>query len=501
MRKWHKWLGLFFTFFIVMFAISGILLNHRKVISEFDIPRSILPADYHCDNWNNNAVRGSLKLDSNSVLLYAGSGVWLTDTLGSYFEDFMTGMRKGTDNRITNNMLRTADDEIFAVTTFGLYRLDKNKLRWQDLSSRIDFHDRFCDLAVKGDTLILVTRSNLFVATSPYDQFSKITVSIPDNFKREATLFRTIWTLHSGELFGLAGKLVVDLLGVVVILLSVTGVLLTIFPIIIKRRKKRRLAVNKPSRAYRTSLKWHNTPGVLLLLFFLVITVSGIFLRPPLMIAIIRTKVKTIPGTILHKPNVWYDKLRTLRYDPFEQNWILYTSDGFFTLEQPDGIPVKMERIPPISVMGVNVLEQADSTSWIVGSFSGLYYWNRQTGESINAYTMEKVKPRRPGPPVITNAVTGYSADFGDNPVVFDYSKGAKRLHPDIPFAAMPALIGEKGKISLWHLSLEVHVGRIYKPILGALTDWFIFLSGVILFVILVTGYIVYRRHHRKRKQ
>lgn len=61
------------------------------------------------------------------------------------------------------------------------------------------------------------------------------------------------------------------------------------------------------------ALKWHNKPGVILFAFLLILAVSGAFLRPPLLIAIIRTKMKTIPGTKLHKPNVWHDKLRTLR--------------------------------------------------------------------------------------------------------------------------------------------------------------------------------------------
>ena len=58
MRWWHKWGGLFFTFFLLMFCISGIILNHRKAFSPFDIPRSILPKAYHNDNWNLGAVKG-----------------------------------------------------------------------------------------------------------------------------------------------------------------------------------------------------------------------------------------------------------------------------------------------------------------------------------------------------------------------------------------------------------------------------------------------------------
>ena len=56
-------------------------------------------------------------------------------------------------------------------------------------------------------------------------------------------------------------------------------------------------------------------------------------------------------------------------------------------------------------------------------------------------------------------------------------------------------------RMSLWHLSLEIHVERIYTFLPGILSDLFIFLSGVIFLIILITGYIIYRRHHKKRKK
>ncbi len=498
MRKWHKWLGLIFAFFFIMFSISGILLNHRRAISSIDVPRSALPADYRYENWNNGSVKGTLALSADSILMYGGSGVWLTDSVGVQFRQYTTGMKSGIDNQITSGMVITPGKEVFAATTFGLYRLEREKDTWNDLSGLIDNHERLTDLVVKGDSLILLSRSNIFVSVPPYQQFETIVLPPPEGFERKASLFRTLWTLHSGELFGIAGQLFVDMLGVIGIILSVTGILLTLYLGIIKRRKKKQMPVKAQSNVYRTSLKWHNKPGVWLFFFFMILVVSGTFLRPPFLIAIIRAKVPTIPGTMLHKDNTWHDKLRTLRYDGYEQNWILYTSDGFFTLQEFDDVPTKMNQAPPISVMGVTVMQQIDSTQWLAGSFSGLYYWNRHTGESINAFTMQKEAPRRPGPPTLTNAVSGYSSDFGSKLVVFDYAKGARMLHSDSSFVPMPDLMS-KGRMSLWHLSLEVHVGRIYAPILGVVTDLFIFLSGVIFSIIFISGWIVYRRRYRKR--
>jgi hypothetical protein len=35
-RKYHKWFGLIATVFILFFAVSGIILNHRNLLSGID---------------------------------------------------------------------------------------------------------------------------------------------------------------------------------------------------------------------------------------------------------------------------------------------------------------------------------------------------------------------------------------------------------------------------------------------------------------------------------
>ena len=36
----HKWFGLLISFFLLMFCISGILLNHRQLISDINVSRT-----------------------------------------------------------------------------------------------------------------------------------------------------------------------------------------------------------------------------------------------------------------------------------------------------------------------------------------------------------------------------------------------------------------------------------------------------------------------------
>ena len=51
-RKHHKWFGLVLGFFIVMFSLSGLVLNHPSVFSGVNVSRSVLPSDYLYDHWN-----------------------------------------------------------------------------------------------------------------------------------------------------------------------------------------------------------------------------------------------------------------------------------------------------------------------------------------------------------------------------------------------------------------------------------------------------------------
>ena len=96
--------------------------------------------------------------------------------------------------------------------------------------------------------------------------------------------------------------------------------------------------------------------------------------------------------------------------------------------------------------------------------------------------------------PVSNSQVSGYSNDFSlGNPIVFDYIKGASEQ------LQMPSEIAN-AKMSLWNMALELHVGRCYSPFLGPISDLFVFLSGLIISLTLLSGYIILRRQRNRRK-
>ena len=518
--RWvHKWGGLFFTLFLIIFALSGIVLNHRVALSEVDVPRSVLPPEYRMEHWNLGAVKGTLRVSSDSILLYGENGLWLTDSSRACFSRFERGMRSGADNRLVANVVRTHSGLLFAVTTFDAYQWNHSTQSWQRLTERFAPSDRMTDAAVKGDTLVLQSRSELFLATAPYTHFERIHLKAPTNAPLGRFTFRTLWMLHSGELFGAWAQYFVDFLGVILIVLCLTGVVLAFFPKLLKRQRKRQPeGKSMLRRVFKFSLQLHNKLGVYLLAFLLLLTVTGMFLRPPLLVAIARLRHQPLALTHEHNPNPWWDNLRMIRYDRHHHRWLLQTPFGFFTTSNLHSAPTKLDHEPPVGFMGTNVLQQEDADHWIAGSFSGLYRWNARTGESWNLYTGQRyVAPKHQGIPDFTYSVSGYSTDLGARPVVFDYNRGAeyalggaKKAATDddeqefvcyerADFSVMPEQV-QDGRLSLWRVALETHTGRIYTFLPNIVIQLFIFLSGTFLLTVLISGFIIWRKFHRFAK-
>ena len=206
--------------------------------------------------------------------------------------------------------------------------------------------------------MVVLSRSNVFSSEYPYDKFTKSTLKSPVDYDGKVSLFRTIWRLHSGELFGEFGKIIVDLLGVAVIIFSITGLIIFIFPKIVRRLKSKGKKFSGYIATLRPSYKWHGKLGYWLTALILILFISGTFLRPPLLIAIIRSNVKPLPFTTLDSSNPWNDKLRCINYDTLKSEFILYTSEGFYTMETLTSQPKRIISAPRVSVMGVNVMKQ-----------------------------------------------------------------------------------------------------------------------------------------------
>ena len=500
LRKFHKWPGIVITLFVVLFSFSGILMNHRSLISALDIKRSLLPAEYSYQNWNKVAVKSVCQLGGDSALVFGNIGIWLSTDQFKTFQDWDAGFSKGIDNRKISKILKTTDGKLFAGTYFGLFQYSRNQHEWQKIQLPVS-EERITDLILKQNEMLVQTRSFL-LKTTDRKSFQSIVLPAPEGYDGKASLFKTLWLLHSGEIWGSVGKLVVDLFGLAILIISLTGLMHFIFPKWLKHRKKKQKDNSKLITARNTNLRWHNRLGWIFIPFLIFVTITGMFLRPPLLIAIANSVVSPIPGTVLSSPNPWYDKLRRVLYDEKQHIFLFSTYDGIFATDENFQDPMhRLPGEPPVSVMGCNVLENKGEGNYLIGSFNGLFLWNPFTGQLIDYLSGNPYEaPQVIGPPVSKDMIDGWFADDSGNEFYFDYNHGVLPIRNNPQFGEMSPEIIRKSPISLWNLALEVHTGRIFEPLLGMFYILYVPLAGICILIVLISGFFVWWMGYRKTK-
>ncbi len=498
-RKSHKWFSLAATLFILLFAVSGIILNHREQLSGVDVSRKLLPPGYRYNNWNLAAVKGSVKAGGDTVMLYGNIGVWFTK--GSYreFHDLNAGFPAGTDNRKINTLCWSPVSGLHAGTLFGLWRHDKGS--WKQILLPVK-NPRVVKILQTGDSLLVMTRSNLFLATgsSGYRKFSEIRVPGGDDSDGKTGLFKTFWVIHSGEIYGQAGKLIVDAAGLVFILLCITGLVYFFVPYRLKKLENG-LRRRQLKRFNKTSLKWHNVAGSWAILFLLLNTTTGMFLRPPLLIPIAGARVVKIRYTELDNPNPWFDRFRDLLYDRELKRFLIATSEGiYYSDDRFAGMLKSFPVQPPVSVMGINVFEKTGRGRYIVGSFTGIFEWETATGITTDCITrLPYTAIGSGGPPFGSVTVAGYARCNDSTMVLFDYVHGIIPLEGKNPFPSMPPEVTGSSPLSLWNTCLEIHTGRIFEPLLGPFYILVVPLAGLATLFVLITGFFAWWLAKRRR--
>lgn len=497
-RKYHKWLGVIFSLIILTYVFSGIILNHRNALSFIDVNRKLLPKEYRYQNWNNAGVKSTLKISPDSILIYGNMGIWLTDSSYSDFRNFAAGFPKGIDNRKIFQMFKASGNRLLAGTFSGLYSFNLQENRWSSVPLPVK-EKIVVDIIQKEDTIFVLTRSSL-LKTTDLHHFSVSQLPPPENYDDKTGLFKTLWVIHSGEIYGIAGKIIVDFAGLVFAFLTITGFIVFVNRIILRKNRKPDEVKVKLRSYNRWNIKWHNKFGWIALAVLILNTTTGMFLRPPLLIAIGNSRVGKIPLTELATPNPWFDQLRRIYYDKDINRFIVVTMDGFYYSD--DNFSTELKQFsyqPPASIMGVTVFEKMQSYKYLVGSFEGLFTWNSQTGE-IYDYVKKQpfTAPSHSGRPTGDFLVSGYTRDFKDQEYFFDYDKGAVNINGMQMFAALPENVIRETPMSLWNVALEIHTGRIYQSIIGDFYVLIVPLTGLFVLFILISGFIVWFKTRKK---
>lgn len=498
-KKLHKWPGLIAAFVLLYYSLTGIILNHRELFSGFDINRKYLPDNYTYTNWNNAALKGNINLSPNLIWVYGNIGVWQTDPTFKEYTPKNAGFPAGSDNLKVADVHQTPDGSVYAATMFGLYIFDATTNQWQKMDMGNN-NERIVAIESIGDTLYVANRSYLYKGLSKgfQTQLERIQLDVPDGYENKVSLFATVWQIHSGEIFGLPGKIFVDLLGLITVLLSLTGIVYFIAPGLIRRRKKHMKPVEQLVGVNRWSLKWHNKTGAYTFILLILLFFTGMFLRPPLLIAIARAKVSPVPFSHLDQPNPWYDKLRDILYDKEKNIFLLSTSDGMYSFKPNLHKPERFAIQPPVSVMGINTLKPFSDGAYIVGSFSGLFVWHPGYTEIFDYAEGKMYNENSTGRPVGNYKVSGTITLPDGKLYMVDYDKGIVGITARNDFPAMPASISNSSGMSLWNVCLEIHTGRFFQGIIGNFYIFIVPLTGLLALMVVVSGYLLWRKKYRK---
>ena len=148
-----------------------------------------------------------------------------------------------------------------------LYRLAPQRDRWIEQPLPSSVRGRLADLQITGDSVLLLSRSLLYRRSLSDPSWTTYELKKPDGYTGKILLFQILWMLHSGEYFGLTGRIIVDIIGLFVILLSITGIFYTIFSHRLMAKKNKhgtKEATEKKrqlSRKLSIHFKWHKVIG------------------------------------------------------------------------------------------------------------------------------------------------------------------------------------------------------------------------------------------------
>tara|TARA_B100001250_G_scaffold399099_1_gene408115 strand:+ start:553 stop:1275 length:723 start_codon:yes stop_codon:yes gene_type:complete len=227
-QKWHKKIGVYIAVFVIFLAFSGIALNHTEkfklnttyvkldwLLDLYQISPPSEPIGYlSSNNWaiqigervyfNNREIAndvhkliGMTKIQDTYVIAYDGKLTILTDE-GELLESLggAEGVPAGMKNLGTDEQ-----ENIVIESAHGYYQVNLDDLKWNEY----DF------LEAKWSLTSEITKS---IKGNVLDQYRGTGLPIE----------RVLLDLHSGRIFGIWGIYFVDLVAILFIVISITGI-------------------------------------------------------------------------------------------------------------------------------------------------------------------------------------------------------------------------------------------------------------------------------------
>ncbi len=488
-RVLHRWLGLGLVAYFCWMGGSGVLLNHPRMISDVSVPEWLVPTQYRIENWSRGALRSLTPVVGQpDHLLAAGRlGVWLSDDGGRSLRELNQGLGSLYERNARQAIsFAGASGPLYLVTAqAGLFVRGASDSAWR----RVPLGDQRPAIKVirVEERLLAFTDSAVFVSPAPPRPLAFAPAALErEPAPPEVSLVTALFDFHSGQAWGLPGQLAYDLVGIILVVLSASSLITWTY-----RKIRHRLgpARSRLRAAVRFLVRYHLHLGIGAALILLVIGLTGMFMRPPLLALAAGASIprSAYPGMVSANP--WHHKIQNATYDAANRRILVQADDGIW--EGAPDLQGTFRRVTlpvPVFAMGATVFEAGDEGTLEVGSFAGLFRLEAD-GTAVDLMTGEPAGPRsrmRPGP----HLVTGFLDLPEGDAVVSTHHQGLLTLDGSTArgLLPMPALNDTSTGMPLWNFLFELHNGRIFRDLIG---DWYALvvpLGGLCLVLLTVTG-------------
>lgn len=466
LSKWvHKYLGLFLAPFFLWMAVSGILLNHKDLLRSASLPMSFVGHEERYDNWSRGALRGAVFAphDPQTGWFFGKEAVWATHDGGQTFERFDHGLPRAAALRDENSVV-VAGGLLVLGGTGGLFATTSDDGHWTPLTLGEHLEDVVSVLALP-ERLVAVTKSGAYA--SPRSErvadlrFEPLPLPRDDPTppKIDAVVFG--FAVHSGEAWGWFGKLLMDLAGVLLILLSITGLLQWWFPW--RYWCYKRYGGPRP-KARPKVLSWsdrnHRKLGLVGSPLLLLTTLTGLLLTIPVVILLVGKSVEQRWAPGLRSDNPWHERIQGALYDE-TRGLVVISADGYWVAPVDFSAPfTRLPGGPDQNLMGTNVFAAEPDGDYLVGSFGGLFAWSPETAR-IRELGLGAQPAQRFGP-VGGFMTSGWFRDPQGRDWAVDFRDGLTCLSEPSTDYRMPPEVVAQGRVPLWLFLHYLHNNRIW---------------------------------------
>lgn len=500
-RWFHRTIGLLLALWLALMGLSGVLVNHPDWIRELEAPLWLTPPSYRPQGWNQGTATTLIasRLHKGEILLAGSFGCWQGPAEGALRET-QSGLGQGGASREIRQLALlplspdAQDETCIALGGMGLYTKTWRDSVWAPLEAPGSLPVAFFPDTVAST---LITEEGAWSCANDdlaagFPSWKRIELHAEQAVHHLShSRVELFFDLHSGALFGLPGRLLMDGLGLLIVFLAV-GALATWLVIRNHRRRKRKQASRALPGWVRPLDRWHTLLGLYALPLLLLSAGTAFFLRPPTLVLLaLGDSAETREERPFPPP---IHKATSLPGDSL----LLFTDQGLWTgPRQGDGAFHRTSLELPTHVMGATTVSLRPGGEPFVGSFSGGFSRDA-SGAILNLLDerpIDEVSRFRLAPV----QVSGYF-HWQEQEIVAGWHKGLLPLQGTLPaaLAEQPADFDARWRMSLWNWAFEVHNCRIFRDWVG---NWYKLappLGSLLFFWISVTGLILW---WRKRKR